>query len=379
MKQLLSLILVLMLAACALAEAAPWTREGTFADEGGNYLSIFHSEDPDDPGFYVSLALGDTLYYGTLPQEGDALRGSLDSDSGVCNVTIAGEGADGLLLTLENGNACHFSPMEIPQASIVVTANTDGLGQIAYAEGTEAPAFDDDAPTQSVYLGLAEPATYTFSARADEGYKFVNWKKAGEVLSDEPQITLELTESMDLVAVFKEHNPFAPEPVSDIGEARTLGDILGLPGYGYSASENAFVTAVELNGIVYRVTANLDPKTAEAFLSLNFDDPDYQKKFIDLLSPMAIEKVENLTEQKPSQEVLDALAGRTGADLLNDGWTCVGWSLDDMTCEMYHGPFDFTVVFEGEVRDKDAFEEDDIRLLKVVSVTCNGIGDPTAE
>ena len=257
------------------------------------------------------------------------------------------------------------------------------MGQIALAEGDEPLAFDDESLIRGAVLELVEPSDYTFAAKADEGYRFVKWTKNGETFSTDAQITLALTESAAYVAVFRVYNPYAGEPVSDIGSAHTIGDVLALSNGNYTASESLYVTVAELDDVVYRVEAAMDAKTSEALLALDFEDPDYLQKFTDLVSPLPITRVENLTAQIPSREALDALIGKTCEELLNDGWTCEGWTLEgpelnELVFHLNHGPFAYDVIFDGVEDLPDDFDEADLKPLTVTSVTYSGIGDATA-
>ena len=45
---------------------------------------------------------------------------------------------------------------------------------------------------------------------------------------------------------------------------------------------------------------------------------------------------------------------------------------------MSHGPFAYTVVFEGTVKNAEDFEEEDIKPLVVKSVTYSGLGNATS-
>ena len=139
----------------------------------------------------------------------------------------------------------------------------------------------------------------------------------------------------------------------------------------------------ELDDVVYRVEAAMDAETSEVFFALDFEDPDYQQKFTDLVSPLAITRIENLSAQIPSQETLDALIGKTGEELLNDGWTCEGWTfegqgLNELVFHLNHGPFAYDVTFDGTENLPEDFDEANLNPLTVTSITCNGIGDATA-
>ena len=213
MKKTISLLmtLVLLLGLCACGqqpeEGKEWSRSGSFSDENGNVLSVTWMEDVVDPGWYVGVMLGERMGGGTLPQEGNSLHGSLnggDESAEPFAVTLSEEGEDGLLLQVEGGESYHFKPYDMPEATILVTINTEGMGNIAYAEGEAEPEADPEMPFQSAQINLEKPETYTILAWPQTGYLFVKWQKDGQDFSNEAQITVELTESADFVAVFEE-------------------------------------------------------------------------------------------------------------------------------------------------------------------------------
>ena len=198
-------------------EIPEWTRQGYFSDGNENMLSITWMDDIVDPGWYVGIMIGD--YWGgcTLPQEGASLHGDLngwDESAEPFVVTVSEEGEDGLLLTVEDGESYHFTPMDLPDATIFVHIDTWGQGNIAFAEGEDAPEIDPEFPFQSAQINLGEPATHTFVAWPQAGSLFVKWLKDGEDFSSDPQITVLLDESADFVAVF-EVNPDWRNPVAD--------------------------------------------------------------------------------------------------------------------------------------------------------------------
>ena len=230
MKKTISLlmILVLLLGLCACGqkpeEEKEWSRSGYFSDENDNFLSVTWMEDVVEPGWYVGVMLGDRTGGWTLPQEGNSLHGNLnggDESAEPFVVTLSEEGEDGLLLQVEGGESYHFKPCDMPEATILVTINTEGMGNIAYAEGEGAPEADPEMPFQSAQINLEKPETYTILAWPQSGYLFVKWQKDGADFSTEAQITVELNESADYVAVFEE-DPAAPQlanPWREITEA----------------------------------------------------------------------------------------------------------------------------------------------------------------
>ena len=113
----------------------------------------------------------------------------------------------------------------------------------------------------------------------------------------------------------------------------------------------------------------------QAFMDLDFDDPDYDADLEKIIGPLKIEKWENLSDMIPPQEELDQWVGKTGQELFDAGWTNSGWNLEGMEFWMNYGPFMYTVVMEGTVENTEDFDEGDIAPLVVKSVTYNDLGD----
>ena len=129
---LMALVLLLGLAACGQKpeEEKEWSRSGSFSDENENVLYISWTEEGTEPGWYVWAALDETMAGAVLPQEGSSLHGALkdwDTQEEVFTVTVSEEGEDGLLLQVEGGESYHFKPFDMPEATILVTINTEGM------------------------------------------------------------------------------------------------------------------------------------------------------------------------------------------------------------------------------------------------------------
>ena len=82
-----------------------------------------------------------------------------------------------------------------------------------------------------------------------------------------------------------------------------------------------------------------------------------------------------------SEEDLDALKGKTGAELVKDGWTYNGsFDLENMEFWMDKGPFQYTVVFDGSADGANAENYDaeaETKDMKVKSVKFSMLGDAT--
>lgn len=209
---LLALVLIFALCACGSKQSASgsssaeeWTRVGSFDNADGDYLSISFSDTEGYEGWAVTFMHGEELHGWIIQQEGDKLHGNLvaEGEEGKFIVTISEEGEDGLLLEVEGGESYHFTPMDVPEFSITMQINTEGLGEIAYAPEGEELAFETEFPVQSAVQNLESPATYVLAAKPEDGWKFVKWTKDGEDFSTEEQITVDVAESVEFIAVFE--------------------------------------------------------------------------------------------------------------------------------------------------------------------------------
>ena len=209
---LLAAVMLFALAACGGKQeepepaAAEWSRQGYYEDENGNILSVTRMDDVNEPGWYVGFMNGEDpiedSWGGMLPQEGTALRGDLPSSGSgpAIRVTVSEEGEDGLTLTVEDGETYHFSPMDLEAPVATIWVNTEGYGFFTCTE-KDAEAAGDEQLT-SLQYGLAEPTTYVLTALAGEEWYFVKWTLNGEDYSTDEQITVEVNEDTDLIAVF---------------------------------------------------------------------------------------------------------------------------------------------------------------------------------
>ena len=274
MKKIISFLLAISmlfaLAACGAAKPAEpeikdWSRAGYFTDENDNMLSVTWMEDVDEPGWYVGVMIGELMAGGTLPQEGNTLRGDLstwEDGAELVTVTVSEEGEDGLLLKIEGGESYHFKPYDMPEATIVVNVSTEGMGNIDWAEGDKAPQIDPEYPYQSAYIGLAEPKEHTFVAWPQAGSVFVKWTKNGEDFSTEPQITVLLDESADYVAVFEEDPDWQNPVMNFVGNYQCDRAHALVECFGY---DEAWIT-IEWGGSAWEfarwiIVGRLDPDT----------------------------------------------------------------------------------------------------------------------
>ena len=168
-----------------------------------------------------------------------------------------------------------------------------------------------------------------------------------------------------------------------VDSLETIGDIIAMAPEELQTAvyDENVVYAFRVDDTYYRAIADISAEDAEKYIAIDFSDSDAEEQQHAIVSPLKIEKMENLSEQIIPQENLDALVGKTGKELVEEGWMYTGtYFLEEMSVEMSNGPFYYSIVFDGELDDSNA-EDVDIEKetadMKVKSAAFSMIGDAT--
>lgn len=172
-----------------------------------------------------------------------------------------------------------------------------------------------------------------------------------------------------------------------ITELKTMGDALTAGKDSQTIStwnEEHYIYCLMFNGVPTRVMADLDAELYEKVDEVVFSGAeDAEDQLEALLSPLPLSSVEDLSDGMLSDSDLSGLAGKSGADLLADGWIINGsyWSDDEsLAVLMDQGNFCYQVNFDQDVERGDDFDvEEAIQDLKVASVEFFGLGDACTE
>lgn len=260
--------------------------------------------------------------------------------------------------------------------AVTVRINTRGVGGIiTFAEKGEELKFDEEVPIQSAFTNVAKGTEITIAAKStEEGYKFKRWTKDGEIFSKDEQVSVIAEEDVEYIAEF---GPMGSDETHvDLEKVKTIGEVMGLPSESNSCSDKKFVYVFEQDDNYYRAMADCTPETFDAVSALDFNDANYDEKLREIVSGLEVSAIENLTEAIPTQEELDKLIGKTGDELIKEGWTDGGGqNLEDMIFYMEHGVFSFEVAFDGELENKENVSFESIKPLVVKSIKYTGLGD----
>ena len=167
----------------------------------------------------------------------------------------------------------------------------------------------------------------------------------------------------------------ASDGFQTIGEAMKSTDVEELQ---YGAANNTFVYAYEQDGVYYRLIAPMTEEQFQTYIDLDIFAPDYETQRDEILAKLKVETCENLTEKMPADEELKKYIGKTGQELLDDGWTTGSYDTYEMKIWMEHGLFSYVVVFDGSIEvseDEDIDIEEEIKPLTVKSIEIDGLGD----
>lgn len=160
----------------------------------------------------------------------------------------------------------------------------------------------------------------------------------------------------------------------DAGQAQAAMDVSSWTTFGdamaYCAEEGKstaswdekhYVTMFDTNdGGVVRVVAKMDPETYKAFAKLDMLDEDYNEKFLEVMGGLELESAEDLTDDVMTQDELDAYKGKTGQDLIDDGFAFESYWMyggDETGATMSQGYFAYDVTFDTSITDDQSEDE----------------------
>ena len=152
---------------------------------------------------------------------------------------------------------------------------------------------------------------------------------------------------------------------------KTLGDILAIEGL-YTNERSTFahqyIIAFTVDGTIYRAIANLTEEQEEAIFALDIFDEKHEEKENELIAPVAITQLDNMSEKVLSGNELEQWIGKTGEELLNAGWTVSGWNLYEKQFFLDYEYFEYNVIMDGELKAEGDEEIDGAQAIKPMTV-----------
>ena len=143
----------------------------------------------------------------------------------------------------------------------------------------------------------------------------------------------------------------------------TLGDALaGIEGQdiGYSYNDKYFVCVFTANGARIRAVAKMDMALEGKFADLDMGAEDYAQKFAEVVSGLKLVSAEDISGDQLSQNELDALIGKTGQELVDDGFVFESYSRyggEQTGANMGKGYFAYDMTFDTHVDESQTEDE----------------------
>ena len=167
----------------------------------------------------------------------------------------------------------------------------------------------------------------------------------------------------------------------DISALKTLGDVMAIESEGQTATwnEEHYIYVTTVNGAPLRAVVDLTPEIYSQIEELDFLDEEHDQKLNDIIGGLELASLDDYSDQVPSQDELDALVGKTGKELLDDGFTFSTLTMyggDETVAELEKDLFRYEVTFDGTVDgDADSFDGNLVAELPVASVGFIGLSD----
>lgn len=116
---------------------------------------------------------------------------------------------------------------------------------------------------------------------------------------------------------------------SDFSSLKTLGDVLAIESELEASAwdEKHYIRAFVLDGAPVRVIADITAEQCDQINDLDFLDESYADKVHEIVSSAPISSIEDLSAELLTPEEQDALAGKTGQDLIDAGFEFQGFDM----------------------------------------------------
>lgn len=166
-------------------------------DEGGE--PVFNPDYPMD-NVGSNVAVGNTVTFSAKADEGYKFVYWFDEDAADIYSTD-----ETIYVTAEKAlNLTALFDLDVER--VLITANASQGGQIAMNDEGGEPEFDPEYPKHNAGGNIAIGDTVAFSAKADEGWKFLGWmnEDTEELYSTDATIYVTAEKALNLVAVFDE-------------------------------------------------------------------------------------------------------------------------------------------------------------------------------
>ena len=183
------------------------------------------------------------------------------------------------------------------------------------------------------------------------------------------------TDSADSPAA-SEAAPIDTSSWTTLGEALAIADDES-DGISYSYNEDYFVCVFESNGSRVRTVSEMDPSIEGKFDDLDYDAKDYTKQFAGIVGNLKLKSAEDITADVMSQDELDALVGKTGQELVDDGFVFESYNFyggEQTGADMGRGYYSYDITFDTQISE-DQTEDEGASIMGAKVTAIEGFGN----
>lgn len=160
----------------------------------------------------------------------------------------------------------------------------------------------------------------------------------------------------------------------------TLGDALANADnefISYSHNDTYFVCVFHAGDSRIRLVGEMDPSIELSFADLDIDADDYNKQFAGIVGDLKLLSAEDITDQALSQEELNALVGKTGQELLDEGFVFEDYYFyggEETGANFGKECFAYNITFDTHI-DESQTEDGGAAILGATVTAAEGFGN----
>ena len=156
-------------------------------------------------------------------------------------------------------------------------------------------------------------------------------------------------------------------------EPKTLADVYDLETENFMEAYDAeyYACYYAIDGKYTRVSATMTQDLYDQADAISFDDPDRDAKVKEILGPVEVTDVQDITALVPAEDDVSALVGKTGQELMDEGYDLTYFAVNgDVTSVSATKDYcAYLFDFDGTVKDDDPAWKDKVAKMKVTEAS----------
>jgi len=157
---------------------------------------------------------------------------------------------------------------------------------------------------------------------------------------------------------------------------KTLSDVYGLETEDFMEAydQDYYACYYTIEGTTYRAEADMPEGLYDQIDAISFDDETRDDQIKELLGPVEVKGVEDVTALMPSEDDVNALVGKTGKELMDDGYEFSYFAENDgyTSVSATKGYVAYLFDMDGVIKDGDEAWKTKAAKMKVTGAYASG-------